>query len=57
MKSLLLAFVLLCAPATALAGDIPIPGKTCTANCSSQTVSTPIPLPIQLLLSILGVIS
>jgi len=56
MKSLLLAFVLLCAPVTVLAGDIPIPGKTCTENCPSQTVSSPIPLQIQILLAVLTVI-
>lgn len=57
MKSLLLALVLLCAPLTVLAGDISIPGKTCTENCPSQTVASPIPLKTQILLILLGVIS
>ena len=57
MKSLLLAAVLLCAPITVLAGEISIPGKTCTENCPSQTVSNPIPLKTQILLILLGVIS
>ena len=56
MKSLLLAAVLLCAPVTVLAGEISIPGKTCTQNCPSQTVSNPIPLQTQILLSLLSII-
>jgi hypothetical protein len=55
MKSLLMAAVLLCAPVTILAGEISIPGKTCTENCSSQTVSNPIPLTTQLLIALLGI--
>lgn len=56
MKSLLLAAVLLCAPVTVLAGEISIPGKTCKENCTSQTVSTPTPLPTQALILLLRVI-
>jgi hypothetical protein len=61
MKSLLLALVLLCAPVAVFAGEISIPGKTCTENCSSQTVSgptatNPIPLKTQALVFLLSVI-
>lgn len=55
MKRLLLAAVLLCAPAPVFAGEISIPGKTCTENC--QAVSEPLPLKTQLLLVLLAVIS
>lgn len=58
MKSLLLAAVLLCAPAPVLAGEISIPGKTCTENCPSQAIAIANPLPIktQILLALLGII-
>jgi hypothetical protein len=56
MKSLLLALVLLCAPVVVLAGEISIPGKTCTTNCTSQMVSSPTPLQTQILLSLLSLI-
>lgn len=57
MKSLLLALVLLCAPVAVLAGEISIPGKTCTQNCTtSKPVSAPLPLPTQVLLALVSVI-
>lgn len=61
MKSLLLALVLLCASVTVRAGDIPIPGKTCTENCPSQTASAPtttnpVPLNMQALILLLNII-
>lgn len=59
MKSLLLALVLLCTSVTVMAGDIPIPGKTCTENCPSQTASAPTatsPLNMQVLILLLSII-
>lgn len=61
MKSLLLALVLLCTSVTVRAGDIPIPGKTCTENCPTQTASaptatSPIRLNTQVLLLLLSII-
>lgn len=55
MKSLLLATILLCAPVGVLAGEISIPGKTCTENCPTQPTSLPLPLQTQITLALLSI--